>query len=101
MSKKNNNNYVKWKVFRLIIGGLFGILLLIYYQVDINRDRVSDVEGDIKVIRETMRWLEETKEDYERKNGKFNFEGFMGSVLVQSDLLNKGRIVTSTNEQGN
>jgi|TARA_R100000049_G_C1952892_1_gene102336 hypothetical protein len=83
MAKKRN--YVNWDTFKLVVGGLCGLLLLVYYQVDINRDRVSSVEGDIKMILERTEWLQEEKDRYEERNGKVEIQGFLKTIISKKN----------------
>jgi len=65
-------------VYGTLIGRLEGVEKLTIN----NQERVSAVEGDIKEIKESVKWLEKAKENYLKANGQMNINDFLEELLT-------------------
>ena len=48
-----------------------------------NQAKVAALEGDIKAIKESVKWLEKMKDEYILNNGKINMEDFLQNLALK------------------
>ena len=65
----------------LFIISFFGWLIVRIENVETKVDKISVIETKVELIYQNTDWLKVEKEKYEKTNGKFNLEDFLGSII--------------------
>ena len=88
MPEIKQSEIIKWLFGSLVSLGI-AFACFAYGQLSVRVDSLEVAVMDIKLentrMVETMKWLENMKEDYIKANGKFNFDNFLGQLLTSVD----------------
>lgn len=66
-----------------IITVIIAVLGWIFYRVEKNEDRVSEVEGNVREILEAVEWLKDKKDAYQKINENFDIQTFVSAILME------------------